>query len=192
MSKPLANGLRSRSRSSRSLASGREGQVAGARSSRELHVPGVLTSPSWDPVRPNRAHRAIQRVLVSIRRLHVSSHGIEPPLVAREEARQVRGLRVSTHSSPRMHAERDAAVTLKKPRPKPRKWVAVTITLERRCSACRETRRGSSFVVVRTPGGAERVQRARSPLSTREFLCEEESPPIHTRGGQSRRARKPA
>jgi len=56
---------------------------------------GVLTSPSWDPVRPNRTHRAIQRALVSNRRLHVSESWHRAPLLAEEElgAHEGRGSR---------------------------------------------------------------------------------------------------
>lgn len=102
-------------------------------------------------------------------------------------ARCARGKRVLTHSSEQRRAETDAAAP-NKPQGQNLGMGAVTAFFSRRESACR--RDSSRERVLRRPYPGRR--RACSTSEVAHFLCEEEPPPIHTRGGQSSRARNPA
>jgi len=86
------------------------------------------------------------------------------PLLAEEEARQVRGQRVSTHSSSRCPPKRMQSVTLKSQGQNLGMGSCHGI-FERKYRRVSETRRVGSLVVVRTPGGSWRAQRTRSPQS---------------------------
>lgn len=183
--------------SSRSLRSGREVQVAVVRelSNREpspdgeapfqgQRAAGVLASPSRDPVRPNRAHRTIQRGLVSISSFACFESWHRAPLLAEEELGAYEG--GGCRRTPLPDARRNGCDCFpQEPEVNPRIWEALTALSsllregwERRHVL--ETRRGSPL--------------RRRPYPGRHRACSASevasSPAIHTRGGQSVR-RKP-
>lgn len=163
----------------------RRNSPAGDTPDRGAHA-GVLTSPSWDPVRPNRTHRAIQRALVSNRRLHVSRSWHRAPLLAEEElgAHESRGCRRAPLLAGAPNRMRQFALQSSRAKTSDigRAVTALQIVFrdEMENRQVLENRRGSAFVVVRTPGGRERARRARSSVPP-QGACR-----------RSRRARKPA
>lgn len=101
-------------------ASGRGVQVAVAPPLSEGRATGVLANPSRHPVRPNRTHRTIQRVLVSISSFACLESWHRAPLVAEEELgmQAVEGVDALLQQ---MHSEEDAAARSTNPEAKPRK-----------------------------------------------------------------------
>lgn len=145
----------------------------------------MASRPCVPPVHsegPKRTYRAIQRVLVSIRRLHASKAWHRAPLLAEEElgTHKAEGCR---RTPPPAAVRRGCGSYPTNPERQNSDGVAVTIgrKADRQVIAAR---RGKLLVVVRTPGGSEQIQRAKSPVPSQEV-------PLATEGRQSGRARNP-
>jgi len=158
--------------------------------------PGVLASPSWHPVRATSclfrgAEPDASRYPASAR-IDSSFACLESwhraPLLAEEELGVHEG--AGCRRTPRPTARRKGCASyLQIPRPQPRNGschgtlqrerLLTKVLVAKRAGMVSRLVAGARSSVVRTPGGAERARRARSP-----FFCEEESPPNHTRGGR--------